>query len=43
MMIETALRNADLTAWLENLEADVTVTAVDYKYVPGDRILSSEG
>ena len=40
-MIESTLRNNDLNAWLDELVADVTVEAVDYKYVPTDKVLSN--
>ena len=40
-MIESTLRSNDLNAWLDELVADVTVEAVDYKYVPTDKILSN--
>ena len=40
-MIENTLRSRDLSAWLEELAADLTVTAVDYKYVPTGMVLSS--
>lgn len=40
-MIESTLRDIDLNAWLDELVADVTVEAVDYKYVPTDKVLSN--
>ena len=40
-MIESTLRNADLNAWLDELVAEMTVKAVDYKYVPTDKVLSN--
>ena len=40
-MIESTLRNVDLNAWLDELVADVTVEAVDYKYVPTNKVLAN--
>ena len=40
-MIESTLRSNDLNAWLEELVADMTVEAVNHKYVPTDKVLSN--
>ena len=40
-MIESTLRSNDLNAWLDELVADVTVEAVNYKYVPTNKVLSN--
>ena len=40
-MIESTLRTVDLNAWLDELVADVTVEAVDYKYVPTNKVLAN--